>query len=256
MKRTAGFTLIELLVVIAIVAILAAILFPVFSQAKAAAKKTTALSNLRQLNLAWTLYNHDYDDTLMRVRVLVSPTEAAYFWGHWDDTTQQLDPKRGLLYPYTRSEGIQADPAFPATLRTVLGLTGYGYNYAYFSPSTYAPPTWEETPVPVNFGSIGEPASTVSFAGAARMSFSEPVRLEGNTYLEPPSSEYPSFHGRHTGTGVVAWADGHVSSRKPVLRTGRFGWNGFFDAEDFRPHALGELDSDGDLTTDELFDLN
>src|ERR1700722_13842562 len=57
-----AFTLIELLVVIAIIAILAAILFPVFAQAKAAAKKTVSLSNTKELSLAHIMYTNDYDD--------------------------------------------------------------------------------------------------------------------------------------------------------------------------------------------------
>jgi len=57
-----AFTLIELLVVIAIIAILAAILFPVFAQAKTAAKKTTSISNLKQVELAEKMYQADYDD--------------------------------------------------------------------------------------------------------------------------------------------------------------------------------------------------
>jgi prepilin-type N-terminal cleavage/methylation domain-containing protein/prepilin-type processing-associated H-X9-DG protein len=61
-----AFTLIELLVVIAIIAILAAILFPVFAQAKAAAKKTAAISNQKQINLGIILYTSDYDDVYPR----------------------------------------------------------------------------------------------------------------------------------------------------------------------------------------------
>lgn len=62
-RRTNAFTLIELLVVIAIIAILAAILFPVFAQAKSAAKNTKTVSNLKQVGTAQQLYLADYDDT-------------------------------------------------------------------------------------------------------------------------------------------------------------------------------------------------
>jgi prepilin-type N-terminal cleavage/methylation domain-containing protein/prepilin-type processing-associated H-X9-DG protein len=98
----AGFTLIELLVVIAIVAILAAILFPVFAQAREAARKTTCLSNMRQLGTGLTMYMDDYDSTF-------------FFFGH-DSQLSRVDPARPLgatrdnrwwnqILPYTRSGG-------------------------------------------------------------------------------------------------------------------------------------------------------
>src|ERR1700736_2371983 len=83
MKRKA-FTLIELLVVIAIIAILAAILFPVFAQARATARKAACASNLRQIGLAFTMYAQDYDELLVP---------------HWIDKTGIPDWKT-LLDPY------------------------------------------------------------------------------------------------------------------------------------------------------------
>jgi prepilin-type N-terminal cleavage/methylation domain-containing protein/prepilin-type processing-associated H-X9-DG protein len=249
-----GFTLIELLVVIAIIAILAAILFPVFAQAKAAAKKTASLSNLKQIGLAWMMYGDNYDDTLMRVSTAGPGTKTTYWWGSWDGTT--LRPSEGLLYPYTKNQGIQTDPSFDNNLRTALGLTGYGYNYAYLSPSTYAPPDYVETPVAVNYGQIQQVSETVCFATCARINNWQygTATLEGSTFLDPPSYDNPGFHGRHNGMGNVLWCDGHAKSIKPLLRTGSFGYG--FNSADFVRNNLGDIDRDGNFTTDELYDLN
>ena len=250
---SAAFTLIELLVVMAIIAILAAILFPVFAQAKMSAKKTVSLSNLRQIGLAWQMYSNDYDGMLMRVHE-AEGTKDVYWWTSWDGST--LRPEEGLLTPYIGGKGVQSDPTFDNKLRTVLDLTGYGYNYFYLSPSTYSPPDYVEVAVPVNEGQIGSPTETVCFATCARMnnwSYATPT-LEGSTYLDPPSNAYPGFHGRSNGVGNILWCDGHANSRRPQLRSGSFGFG--FNSSDFRRENLGDIDKDGDLTTDELFDLN
>ncbi|MBM3458754.1 MAG: DUF1559 domain-containing protein, partial [Armatimonadetes bacterium] len=89
MSRRA-FTLIELLVVIAIIAILAAILFPVFAQARATARKTQCLSNLKQIGLAILAYAQDYDETL--------PPANYFLPGNPDNTTWQF-----LVDPYVKS---------------------------------------------------------------------------------------------------------------------------------------------------------
>jgi prepilin-type N-terminal cleavage/methylation domain-containing protein len=96
MIKKRAFTLIELLVVIAIIAILAAILFPVFAQAKAAAKATSGLSNVKQLALSQQMYYNDNDDTREgRQNIDASICES------W----------RQITYPYIKSTAIFHDPA-------------------------------------------------------------------------------------------------------------------------------------------------
>src|SRR5712691_13462423 len=84
MKRNRGFTLIELLVVIAIIAILAAILFPVFAQARDKARASTCLSNIKQLSLGVLMYAQDYDEQL-----LFYPGSSHCSWRYICSTAQE-----------------------------------------------------------------------------------------------------------------------------------------------------------------------
>ena len=87
-----GFTLIELLVVIAIIAILAAILFPVFAKAREKARQISCASNMKQLALGILQYNQDYDESM--------PTTNTIWGGGW----------AGDIYPYVKSKGVYACP--------------------------------------------------------------------------------------------------------------------------------------------------
>jgi len=114
MGRPKGFTLIELLVVIAIIAILAAILFPVFAQARAKARQASCLSNHKQIALAMLMYGTDWDQHTpisgpLRTHCLMPRWWAAYPGFNWwlnDPSGPSYGftaPWRDILFPYTRS---------------------------------------------------------------------------------------------------------------------------------------------------------
>src|ERR1043166_3580072 len=112
-----GFTLIELLVVIAIIAILAAILFPVFAQAREAARKTTCLSNLKQLGLGLMMYSQDYDEQ-------ATPWNLRYNnKNQYDQFGVSLCWDR-LIMPYIKNNGVLACPSDSGSTRPVLQGVG------------------------------------------------------------------------------------------------------------------------------------
>ena len=120
-----AFTLIELLVVIAIISILAAILFPVFAQAKEAAKKTTCLSNIKQIATATILYEADYDDLLPGAVFAPEGDGLEGGWMYYDNfsaadgkITTQFHPEKGSLYPYVKSKDVFKCPSDDIGRRT------------------------------------------------------------------------------------------------------------------------------------------
>jgi prepilin-type N-terminal cleavage/methylation domain-containing protein/prepilin-type processing-associated H-X9-DG protein len=171
MKGRRGFTLIELLVVVAIIAILAAILFPVFSQAREKARASTCLSNIRQIGAAVHMYLQDYDELMPLAFVAGRPRQT---WA-------------ALIHPYEKSWNLHRCPNMPealvsrggpsiwtdpryATEENLSVWQGYGWNVDYlnlakkdcveFNTSAMSGP-------PTRLAAIAQPAATVMIAGTA-----------------------------------------------------------------------------------------
>jgi prepilin-type processing-associated H-X9-DG protein/prepilin-type N-terminal cleavage/methylation domain-containing protein len=245
-KKTA-FTLIELLVVVAIIAMLTAILFPVFARVRENARKTSCISNLKQIGLGIDQYGQDYDQRIMTVSMGGGTGKTRYWWALVNNAASTIaDENDGLLFPYMKNTQVQACPSFDNKLRAALKLTGYGYNYAYITNSTTTMTT---------YANLVDPVRTVVMADSAQINFMDRKSLQGNTFMEPPNPKsggpYPTFHGRHNGMGNVLWADGHVKAYKPLLRR-----DTIYNFEAMQAGNLGELDEDGDLKTNELFILD
>lgn len=193
-----GFTLIELLVVIAIIAILAAILFPVFAQAKAAAKKTACLSNAKQIGTATMLYLNDYDDVFYPHRFNCKQGGSFVTCPQYLDGNGKLLPEAQkfdvnssaryywifMLQPYSKNYGLFACPSSsngftpvqgPAPLCNAEGCKGtayggqnsYGHNDGYLSPAASFGGQVGPTPSPVNYSNVPRVASTIVVVDAS-----------------------------------------------------------------------------------------
>jgi prepilin-type N-terminal cleavage/methylation domain-containing protein len=118
-KSRPGFTLIELLVVIAIIAILAAILFPVFAQAREKARQTACLSNMKQVGLSVRMYAQDYDETLPHTELGADVDDAhEYLWGD-------------MLQPYMKNWQLLQCPSAAQKILFKTGATTYSEQWSY-----------------------------------------------------------------------------------------------------------------------------
>jgi prepilin-type N-terminal cleavage/methylation domain-containing protein/prepilin-type processing-associated H-X9-DG protein len=197
MPRRRGFTLIELLVVIAIIAILAAILFPVFAQARAKARQATCLSNQKQIALAWVMYAQDYDETS------ANPVFIGRYWvkdfggcaAYKSTGVTRCDDLyfQDLIQPYMKGHGtawcpnvspdyIWKKPGFRSPIRE--NRTTYWYNWYYWN---------------------GQPLAKVNKVADSPITVDMPY---GPEYVDLP----------HNDGLIVAYADGHAKYSRSTDR--------------------------------------
>ncbi len=210
-----AFTLIELLVVIAIIAILAAILFPVFAQAREKARATSCLSNVKQIGLGIMMYAQDYDE--------VYPTYASYVPSA--RIQNPLDPNdkpggttgigrrpmwQAKIYPYLKNWDIYRCPSdlgSPTNLVAKFHNISYGYNYGYLSklevtqdPDPTGPTQWFSG---VSMAAVLKPADIVMVTDNGGISANGNTASTTGSMTNPPDG-WPSdlyFYGPTT----VGW---------------------------------------------------
>jgi prepilin-type N-terminal cleavage/methylation domain-containing protein/prepilin-type processing-associated H-X9-DG protein len=249
-RQAAGFTLIELLVVIAIIAILAAILFPVFAQARDAARKATCQSNLKQFGAAFAMYASDYDGLYpnpggrgMRANgslpaVAAGANGAAWYSATRDTTTNAVTDSGNGIYPYLKQRGNAGSNLWscPNAIPGRGGTFDVGQNYAmndYLrqghpgqavtaagdAPGAYNP----SFHTGINPDSAAFPASLILLCEVVQTATGGNNR-NASVYFSSANSRYgpgglptgaPEEY--HQGNSTFLLCDGHVKTMNPKL---------------------------------------
>lgn len=226
-KAQKAFTLIELLVVIAIIAILAAILFPVFARARENARRTSCMSNLKQLGLGAMQYVQDYDEKFYWSYIPdagKTPPDGVYWFG---DATNWVWPQS--LQPYTKNFQISVCPSGASSNTKTPYWGHYATNGLLTARGSYGG-------TPVSLSQINYSAATYlmmdagsyviepyqSFTPAGETSYL-PGSQEGGVAcpaMTPASLTADCQTGRHFGGVNVGFADGHAKWLKSSIVIG------------------------------------
>jgi prepilin-type N-terminal cleavage/methylation domain-containing protein/prepilin-type processing-associated H-X9-DG protein len=212
-----GFTLIELLVVIAIIAILAAILFPVFARARAKARQASCMSNMKQLALADAMYRSDYDNRCLPMWCYNRP--ARWWW-------------MALLEPYVKNQQVFVCPSYPSPAffsetnpcgnpsdSTRRWRTGVGYNW-YTDPTQGDPPggpTDQGQWLWLSEEQVKYPAEVITFGDSDCVVFGWcPALGQTEAWWKDPAQGNAGRGGeqldRHLGMVNCAFFDGHAKA--------------------------------------------
>jgi prepilin-type N-terminal cleavage/methylation domain-containing protein/prepilin-type processing-associated H-X9-DG protein len=178
-----GFTLIELLVVIAIIAILAAILFPVFAKAREKARQTTCTSNMKQLGLAFAQYEQDYDEHFTHP----DPWYTAQTWG-------------GQIYAYVKSTGAYTCPDDPTNPNANGTVVSYAFNTNL---------SWQSGNAGYKLSQLTAPSVTVELIeiNGAVVNVTDPSEGSNNFANDPPSTFLSASTQGGNTTGISSkWA--------------------------------------------------
>jgi prepilin-type N-terminal cleavage/methylation domain-containing protein/prepilin-type processing-associated H-X9-DG protein len=203
LRKEQGFTLIELLVVIAIIAILAAILFPVFAKARAKAQQTKCISNLKQYGMGITMYAQDYDGLV-----------ATYSYGG-AGTTEYVLSRIMFSNDYIKTMDICVCPTWkPWKWQANAYYNTYGLNNTQLVyDNTYAYNLSNPTFRYFKMYSIAKPAQTILLADSIG------IKSDAGTTLNKQSNGFVTsgtgegrIHLRHNGLADVCFLDGHVAA--------------------------------------------
>lgn len=219
-KPRQAFTLIELLVVIAIIAILAAILFPVFARARENARRTSCLSNLKQMGLAVMQYTQDYDETYPYT---ITPASAwaqmpdGLSWVGSNPPTSLLWPQ--VLYPYHKSSQVFYCPSsrqvgsgyhISAGWSATPAMRQYGANASLLPMGLGTPPS------PTKIASVAASANTYMF-----MDYGVYVVMTSDVVTSANSNQYLPGMGEGGGSCATVVADANAQYYADDCRTGR-----------------------------------
>jgi len=208
-----GFTLIELLVVIAIIAILSAILFPVFSRARENARRSSCVSNLKQLGTGVYMYTQDYDG---RYPMASNVDGTARRWPDY-------------IFPYVKSSQVFTCPSVASLDVTNRGqvwapttsasgkVFGYGYNYQYLGNSRIPTPARPHFPFTALESLVTAPAQTVAITDTGGVGNSG----TSGTYTIDPPLPVTYQDGSPRGSGRNAAADGYYPNGSASTLTQR-----------------------------------
>ncbi|RYG87164.1 prepilin-type N-terminal cleavage/methylation domain-containing protein [bacterium] len=210
-----AFTLIELLVVIAIIAILAAILFPVFAQAKAAAKKTQCLSNQKQIGTSLYLYLNDSDDTLPMANYpaapgYMGPPFTKFSW-HTGEGKAELN-WADLMLPYTKNIDMFKCPDDSTGLATTGGVKVPGKPLSYALNSYFFSQPNNVRRFALTGGSMSEITASASKIFIAESSSNSNFELMRPDRYKAPDGTVTLE--RHLGGANYVYADTHAKYHK------------------------------------------